>query len=125
MKLRIALLTVALGACAAPPPYADRQAPPVELAGRSAGPPKRCISLMQLEALRVSETDRHTLVYGNGKTIWANHLGPSCGFGWNDILVTEPTGSQLCGGDIVRSIDRNSHIPGPSCVLGDFVPYTR
>jgi hypothetical protein len=75
--------------------------------------------------LRVSENDRHTLVYGTGGTIWANRLGPSCGFGRDDILVTEPIGSQLCGGDIVRSIDRNSHIPGPSCVLQSFVPYTR
>lgn len=127
MKLRIAMLMATLGACAAPPPGTDRQGPPVELTGRTAGAPKRCISLTQLEGLRVSETDRHTLVYGSssGKTVWANNLGTSCGFGWNDILVTEPIGSQLCGGDIVRSIDRNSHIPGPSCVLGDFVPYTR
>jgi hypothetical protein len=125
MKLRIAMLVATLGACAAPPPGSDHQGPPVELAGRTAGPPQRCIGLVQIEALRVSETDRHTLVYGNGRTMWANHLGPSCGFGSDDILVTEPTGSQLCGGDIVRSIDRNSHIPGPSCVLNDFVPYTR
>lgn len=125
MKLRIVLLIGILGACAAPPPGSDRQGPPVELAGRVAGAPRRCISLIPIEALRVSETDRHTLVYGHGKTIWANHLGPSCGFDHDDILVTEPTGSQLCGGDIVRSIDRNSHIPGPSCVLNEFVPYTR
>jgi len=125
MKLRTAMLIATLGGCVAPPPGSDPQAPPVELAGRIAGAPERCISLMQIEALRVSETDRHTLVYGSGRTIWANHLGPSCGFGSDDILVTEPTGSQLCGGDIVRSIDRNSHIPGPSCVLGDFTPYGR
>ena len=125
MKLRIAMLIAALGGCAAPPPGPDRQGPPVELAGRVAGAPKRCIALTQIEGLRVSETDRHTLVYGGGQTVWANHLGPSCGFGYDDILVTEPIGSQLCEGDIVRSIDRNSRIPGPSCVLREFVPYTR
>jgi hypothetical protein len=125
MKLRIVVLAASLGACAAPPPGAERQGPPVELAGRTAGAPQRCIGLSQLDSLRVSQNDRHTLVYGNSKTIWANPVGPSCGFGPDDILVTEPTGSQLCGGDIVRSFDRNSRIPGPSCVLSDFVPYTR
>ena len=53
------------------------------------------------------------------------HLGPGCSFGINDILVFEPTGGSYCRGDIVRSVDRDSHIPGPSCVLGDFVPFTR
>ena len=123
MKLRIAAVVAMLGACAAPPP--DRQVPPQELAGRTAGTPQRCIALTFIEALHVSDTDRHTLLYGSGRTIFANHLGPSCGFGPNDLLVSEPIGTQLCGGDIIRSIDRNSHIPGPSCVLGDFVPYTR
>jgi hypothetical protein len=81
--------------------------------------------LNQLDALRVSGNDRHTLIYGNGRTVWANSLGPACGFGYDDIIVTQPTGSQLCGGDIVRSFDRVSRIPGPSCVLNDFVPYER
>jgi len=39
--------------------------------------------------------------------------------------VLDQTGSSLCRGDIVRSFDRLSKIPGPSCVLNDFVPYTR
>jgi hypothetical protein len=29
------------------------------------------------------------------------------------------------GGDLVRSFDSVSKIPGPSCRLGDFIPYTR
>jgi hypothetical protein len=41
------------------------------------------------------------------------------------VLVTEPVGSYHCRGDIVRSIDRYSRIPGPSCILGDWVPYRR
>jgi hypothetical protein len=43
----------------------------------------------------------------------------------NDILVTYPIGSQYCRGDITRTIDRISRMPGPGCVLGDFVPYRR
>ena len=49
----------------------------------------------------------------------------ACPFGLNDIPIFEPTASSYCRGDIVRSVDRDSHIPGPSCVLGEFIPYTR
>lgn len=124
--MRIAALVIALAAagCTAPQPYETAQQPR-ELAGRAAGPAQRCVLIQRSEALRVSDTDRHTLLYGSGRTIWANRLGPSCGFGYNDLLITEPIGSYYCRGDIVRSIDRYSKIPGPGCVLGDFVPYSR
>ena len=84
-----------------------------------------CVLIQASEALRVSDTNRHVLLYGSGKTIWANQLAPACGFGRDDVLITEPTGSYHCRGDLVRSMDRLSHIPGPSCVIGEFVPYTR
>ncbi len=123
MRLHAALLAVLAGSCAVPP--AERFVPPSELAGRTAGAPQQCVSLRATESLRVSETDRHTLIYGSGGTLWASQLG-QCGFGSDDVLVTEPTtGSYYCRGDLVRSLDRSSHIPGPSCVLGDFVPYRR
>ena len=125
MKARILLPIALLGACAAPPPGADRQGPASELVGRVAGTPERCVTLNQMQGLRISEDNRHTLLYGSGRTIWANYVGPECGFGSNDVLVTHPLGSSLCRGDIVRSFDRYSRIPGAGCVLGDFVPYTR
>jgi hypothetical protein len=124
MKLHVVAIAVLAGSCAAPPPTAHLEGPPAELAGRSAGPPQRCVMTDQTSSLRISDNDRHTLLYGAGKTIWANHLG-QCGFGDNDLLVTEPLGSYNCRGDLVRSFDRSSHIPGPACVLGDFVPYSR
>jgi hypothetical protein len=115
-------LAATLAGCAAPQPT-DTPREPIELAGRTAGAAQRCVLIQQSESLRVSDTDRHTLLYGSGKTIWANRVG--CGFGSNDILVTEPVGSYNCRGDLVRSIDRYSRIPGPACPLGDFVPYVR
>jgi hypothetical protein len=118
------LLVLALASCAAPPPGVEQQSPPLELAGLAAGPPERCVTLSSLQSFRVSDNNRHVLLYGGGRTIWANQLG-QCGFGPDDILVTEPLGSQYCRGDIVRSFDRNSRIPGPACVLSEFVPYTR
>lgn len=124
MRLHLLVLTLLIGSGAASQPGADRQGQPAELAGRAPGAAQRCVMVNQFTWLRVSENDPHTLVYGSGRTVWANQLG-QCRFGHDDVLVTEPTGSQLCGGDIVRSFDRNSRIPGPSCVLGEFVPYNR
>ena len=113
-----------LGACAAPQPT-EAPGPPRELAGRAAGPAQKCVLIQASESLRVSDTNRHVLLYGSGKTIFANQLAPGCGFGRDDVLITEPSGSYYCRGDLVRSMDRLSHIPGPSCVIGEFVPYTR
>ena len=118
-------LALALASCAPPPPAGQQQGPAEELAGRAAGAPQRCVSISAQQSLRVSENDSHLLVYGDGRTIWANPLGPHCSFRPDDVLVTEPVGSFYCRGDIVRSFDRISHIPGPACVFGDFIPYNR
>jgi hypothetical protein len=123
MKVRLLVLAAILAGCAAVPPAAEQQGPPRELAGRSAGAAQRCVPITQSDALRTSDNDNHTLLYGSGKTIWANHVG--CGFASNDVLITEPIGSSYCRGDIVKSFDRYSGIQGPACVLADFVPYTR
>lgn len=123
MRRMMVAAALLLGSCAMPQP--EPQGLPIELAGRIAGPPQRCVPVDQTSSLRVSETDRHTLVYGNGRIVWANHLGDHCGFRQDDVLVTQPFGSSHCRGDIVRSIDRTSRIPGPACILGDFVPFRR
>ncbi|MEA3067018.1 MAG: hypothetical protein QOK41_425 [Sphingomonadales bacterium] len=124
MTTRLLAFAAILAGCAAAPPATEQQGPPRELAGRSVGAPQRCVLINQSEALQIVDNDHHTLRYGSGKTIWANHLG-ACGFGLDDVLVTEPIGAYYCRGDLVRSFDRFSRIPGPACVLGDFVPYTR
>lgn len=125
MRFASLLIVLGIAGCAAPEPYATPQQQPRELAGRVAGAAERCVLIQASESLRVSDNDRHTLLYGSGRTIWANRLGPTCGFAYNDLLITEPVGSYHCRGDLVRSMDRYSRIPGPSCVLGDFVSYSR
>ncbi len=79
----------------------------------------------QDQALRVDEGNRHMLLYGQGRRIWASNLGPNCGFNRGDVLVVHPIGSNYCKGDLVRSFEPVSRFPGTSCLLGDFVPYTR
>jgi hypothetical protein len=124
MKRTLAFAALAFGSCAPPTPVAQQQGPALELTGRVAGPAERCVTILPQQSLRIAEGNRHILLYGNGRTIWANHLG-QCSFATDDVLVTEPVGSSYCRGDIIRSFDRFSRIPGPACVLTDFVPYTR
>jgi hypothetical protein len=122
------ILLIALpAACAAPQPAAapaPRQQAG-ELAGRTAGAPQDCIPIYRTEALRVADGDTHLLLYGRGSTIWASSLGPGCGFSHSDVLITESHDGRYCRGDLVRSTDGMSRVPGPTCVLGEFVPYKR
>ena len=123
MRIAFIGLAMALAGCTAPAPVATN-APIAEIAGRTAGAPQRCIQLTQSEGLHVA--NRGTLTVRSGRTVWVNHLLDGCsGFGQWDVLVTEPVGTQYCRGDLVRSFDSLSKIPGPSCRLGDFVPFTR
>src|SRR4249919_2804473 len=123
MRLRSIGLAVIFAACAAAQPVL---APIPELSGRIAGEPLNCVRInSSSQSLRPAKDDGHVLLFGSGKTIWVNRLG-SCGFHrHNDVLVLDQTGSSLCRGDLVRSFDRLSKIPGPTCVLQDFVPFTR
>jgi hypothetical protein len=121
--MRIAAFGVAaLAACAAPPAVPSDYTR-TELAGRTAGAPQRCVNIQQNESLRI--VGPNAFLYGAGRTVWLNVPPGDCrGLRDSDVLVTEPLG-QYCRGDLVRSIDRYSKIPGPTCRLGDFIPYTR
>jgi hypothetical protein len=125
MKRFLLLVIAPLAACAAPQPSPAPQRVAVELAGRTAGPAQDCIPIVRTEPLRLAEGDAHMLLYGRGTTIWANSLGPGCGFSYSDTLITESHDGRYCRGDLVRSTDGISRVPGPTCVLGEFVPYKR
>jgi hypothetical protein len=122
----IALVALALSACAAPQPDARQESAPIELEGMvRAGEPVRCVTIYPQHGLLVSENNRHVLLYNDGRVTYTNELARYCRFRADDVIVSEPHGSQHCQGDIVRSFDRISHIPGAGCVLGEFVPYTK
>lgn len=124
MKVGVAAIALIIAACVATPATMElRNA--TELVGRTAGAPRRCVPIERDVGLTIADGDSHKILYGRGQTVWANDLGPSCGFTPNATLIVEPIGASYCRGDLVRSVDPVSGIRGPACFLGDFVPYTR
>ena len=118
----VALAAASLASCTLEPVRSS--APIAELAGRTAGQPRRCIPIQRTEGLRLG--GERVILYGGGRTLWVNRLGEDCmGMNRNDILVVEPVGGSYCQGDRVRSVDPVSRLPGPGCILGEFVPYRR
>ena len=123
-RLILSIALAATGAGCAPSNPAGPPAPIAELAGRTAGAPQRCVPTQQTGTLRIAGPGM--VLYGSGRTIWLNRLASPCpGMSRMNFLVVEPFGAQYCRGDRVRTVEPVSKIPGPSCLLGDFVPYTR
>ncbi len=124
----LALSACGMGAESTPVPLTEKQAKQLdkEISGKVAGKSVDCITQHASNNLiRISDD---TLLYrSSGRLVYMNKLRWSCpGLARdNDILVVESFGSQLCSGDHVRLVDRVSGIQGPSCVLGEFVPYRK
>jgi hypothetical protein len=105
-------------------PTREAQALGRELEGRSAGAPQACVPTRQAQSLEI--VDRQTLVYRDFDTVYVNRLDVGCpGMRPLNTLIVEVHGSQYCRGDRVRAVETGSAIPGPVCVLRDFVPYRR
>lgn len=94
-------------------------------AGMVAGPPQTCVSTNPAENLHV--LDPQTLAYGYGRTIYINRLAAPCpALGeLNTLIVEGGVGGQYCRGDRVRGREPGAIIAGPSCNLGDWIPYRR
>ncbi len=125
--MRALLLLLALSGCAATggePGSREADAFARELAGRTAGEPETCVNAIQNQPLRI--VDRRTIAYERGDTIWVNWLDRDCpGLRPLNTLIVEVHGSQYCRGDHVRGLEPGTSIPGPICILRDFVPYRR
>jgi hypothetical protein len=94
------------------------------LAGRTAGPPQSCV--LTRPDFSLHAVDPTTITYGSGSTIYVNRLGPCPGLReLSTIIVTSASSGQYCRGDRIRANEPGSIIPGPTCNLGDWIPYRR
>lgn len=123
--MRLLPLLLILAGCAAAGtdrPAREQEALGRELAGRVAGEAETCISASPSAGLTI--VDRRTLTYREGRTLWVNRLGAECpGLRPLATLIVEVQGSRYCRNDRVRAVETGASIPGPTCLLGDFVPY--
>ncbi len=126
--MRLLPLLLIVAGCAAPAadrPTRDQEALSRELAGRVAGEPRTCINPESSAALTV--VDSRTVTYREGgNTVWVSRLRDECpGLRPLDTLVVEVEAGQYCRNTRFRAVSPGTSIPGPTCFLGDFVPYRR
>ena|SRR5947208_12347870 len=116
-------IALALASCIQPP-EPPGAALAQALAGKvPAGPPRSCISQFGSDHMYV--IDAQTIAYGYGRTIYVNHLAGRCpGVDPLNTLITESHGGMHCRGDHIRGIEPGGIIPGPVCILNDWVPYS-
>jgi hypothetical protein len=122
MRTLLLLAGLLIGGCAAGNHNVTEHHDP-EIAGRAYGASQRCIPAQPRQSFRIAENDRHILIYGSGKTVWATHLEGLCGFSQDDQLIAHDWNGQYCSGQLITSLDL-SRGEGPSCVIGEFTPYT-
>lgn len=104
----------------APPPSGDALASFV--VGNPTGPARACVSRLSNSGLTI--VDGRTILYREGRTSWVNRLPAACpGLEPLNTLIIESHGSQQCRGDHVRALEPGAVIPGPICILSDWVPY--
>jgi hypothetical protein len=102
----------------------EQRALAADLEGRSPGAPQACVPARQNQSMQI--VDSRTIVYRDFDTIYVNRLDGACpSLRPLNILVVEAHGSRYCRGDRVRGQEPHSNIPGPLCVLRDFVPYRK
>ena len=96
------------------------------VAGKVAGPAATCLPSYRAKDMVV--IDDQTVAFRDGsRRVWVTHLSNSCsnlGSG-HYALVTRNFGSGLCRGDIAEVADLSNGFTVGSCVLGDFVPYSK
>jgi hypothetical protein len=124
----LAATAAAIALAAGAPAVAKQKNPEAALAkvleGRVAGKPVDCIYRPSVRNIQIFA--KTAIVYDAGSTLYVNRprSGANSLSDW-DVLVTKPTGSQLCSLDMVHLYDQGSHFQKGSLGLGQFVPYKK
>lgn len=94
------------------------------LAGLVPGKPQDC--LYQRTGYDTQRVGDKILYKRSRSEIYVTDTGGGCfGLRNGDAIVTKSYTSQLCRGDIVRTVDLTSRFPTGSCTFGEFVPYRK
>ena len=130
-SMSLLLLTVAIGGCA--PVQPEMRSPQAEthlaklLSGRTPGPPVSCLPDYRSNDMVV--IDDNTVLFRDGRTTYRNDFqGGGCsrlGSGYYALLTRRTGGIGLCRGDIAEVKDLTQGFTVGSCVIGDFIPYTK
>jgi hypothetical protein len=127
------ILAAGLAGCAMAPPQQtaavdDRaQARLAQLvAGKVPGPPQSCLPVFRSPDMTVID-DRTIVFRESGARTWVMRPQNACNLlsAGPYALVTRRSGGQMCRGDIGQVVDPQSGASVGSCIVGDFVPYTR
>lgn len=116
-------LLVLAASCATMPPGRDDSADLAkELTGKVAEKPRSCIALDDARSAKIFDD---AILYRTSRRLSYVNASKGCrAFDSDPIFINEVHGgSQLCRGDVVRTVSRSGGIPGPFCVLGEFTPY--
>jgi hypothetical protein len=128
------LITAILAGCSATPPreaaiaQANSQARLAKLlAGKVAGAPQSC--LPNYRANDMITIDDQTIVFRDGTSrVWVQRPQTPCNLlsaGPYALVTKQTSGLGLCRGDIAQVADTLNHTTVGTCVMSDFVPYTR
>lgn len=131
-SMSLLLLAATLAGCSTAPQPVTRSARAEAqfqqlLAGKVAGPPVSCLSGHRSNDMVVID-DNTILFRDNSRRVYRNHpIGgcPRLGSGQFALVTRNIGGQGLCRGDIAQVMDVRNGFSVGSCVIGDFVPYTR
>jgi len=91
-----------------------------------AGQTETCVPLMQIDHTQILD-DQNVLFFMKNRKVYKNHLPNRCaGLKSADTFRYKTSQNQLCNVDVITVLNRagSDYMPGPSCGLGVFEPYT-
>lgn len=93
------------------------------LAGKIPGKPQDCIDTRWTRP-QLTAYDGKLLYRVSRKLVYVTETGGGCeAVARGDTIITRQFQTQLCRGDIARTVNLPANIPSGSCAMGQFVPY--